>query len=557
MLKAVRIFSRQSPVNLFRRLSHTDNSSIDTTTRAASLGRDSTFPAVYNFPALSKSPSWLPEVKFAVPNSKRYETNVTTLDNGLRVASEKLFGDFCTVGIIISAGPRFEGKYLSGVSHFLEKLAFMSTDKYQSRDQVIETLHDVNAICDCQTSRDIIIYALSCRTTGVERVIELLSETIFRPKFLPEEIESTQAAVFNEIDDLKNRRYDPTPILTDMIHAAAYGNKTLGLPKYIPLDNISRIDTSMLKSFTKEFYRPERMVLAGVGIDHQQLVDLGNKYFSVPKSDTMNIDEKAAEQNKALWTGGTIMEERDLSHLSFGADPLPENVHVALGFQGKSECSSYFLNKTESTNFFSQIAPCHKEEHDFVSACVLSQMLGGGGSFSAGGPGKGLYSRFYLNVLNRNEQIKTAVSYNQAYSDSGCLYFHFGGDPSYLRNMIDVAIREIGFLVSERPGSVELERAKKQLQSMLFMNLEQRPVVFEDIARQVLSVGKRQQADYYYNRIERIQADDVYEIARRIFSKPLALAGLGKGLNAMRSYTQISDTIQRQFSAKTRWRIFG
>jgi processing peptidase subunit alpha len=46
-------------------------------------------------------------------------------------------------------------------------------------------------------------------------------------------------------------------------------------------------------------------------------------------------------------------------------------------------------------------APSHKEEHEFVSACVLSQLLGGGGSFSAGGPGKGLYSRFYTNVLNQ------------------------------------------------------------------------------------------------------------------------------------------------------------
>jgi len=27
--------------------------------------------------------------------------------------------------VIISAGPRFEGKYINGVSHFLEKLAFM------------------------------------------------------------------------------------------------------------------------------------------------------------------------------------------------------------------------------------------------------------------------------------------------------------------------------------------------------------------------------------------------------------------------------------------------
>ena len=32
----------------------------------------------------------------------------------------------------------------------------------------------------------------------------------------------------------------------------------------------------------------------------------------------------------------------------------------------------------------------------------------------------------------------------------------------------------------------ELNRAKKQLQSMLLMNLESRPVIFEDVARQVL-----------------------------------------------------------------------
>ncbi|CAF3963232.1 unnamed protein product [Adineta steineri] len=535
MLKAVRLFCRQTSPNLIRRLRHTDNSSVDNRSPSPSLGRDSTISTVYNFPALSKSPSGLPSVKYAVADANRYETNVSTLDNGLRIASEKFFGDFCTVGVIISGGPRFEGKYTSGVSHFLEKLAFMSTQKYENREQIIDSLHEVNAICDCQTSRDIIIYALSCRTSGLERVIELLSETIFRPKLLPEEIEGAQAAIFNEIDDLKNRRYDPTPLITDMIHAAGYKNKTLGLPKYTPVDNIARIDASLIKSYMKDFYQPERMVLAGVGVDHQQLVDLGKKYFSVPKNEKKIIDEQTSNDNKAVWTGGVLMEEIDRSHLSFGADPLPEIAHIGLGFE----------------------APSHKEEHEFVSACVLSQLLGGGGSFSAGGPGKGLYSRFYTNVLNRNEEIKTAISYNQAYTDSGCLYFHFGGYPSYLRNMTDVAIREIGYLVSHPPETVELERAKTQLQSMLFMNLEQRPVVFEDVARQVLFVGKRQQAEYYFNRIRRVQPEDIHKVARRIFSTPLALVGLGKGLNNMRSYGQISDTIQRQLSPSTRWRIFG
>jgi mitochondrial-processing peptidase subunit alpha len=76
----------------------------------------------------------------------------------------------------------------------------------------------------------------------------------------------------------------------------------LGLPKYTPEANIPRIDATMLRSFTKEFYQPERMVLAGVGIDHQQLIALGQKYFAVPKNQT-----KSSEMSKAVWTGGALL----------------------------------------------------------------------------------------------------------------------------------------------------------------------------------------------------------------------------------------------------------
>jgi len=42
----------------------------------------------------------------------------------------------------------------------------------------------------------------------------------------------------------------------------------------------------------------------------------------------------------------------------------------------------------------------HKDP-DFVNACVLNILMGGGGSFSAGGPGKGMYSRLYTRILNQ------------------------------------------------------------------------------------------------------------------------------------------------------------
>lgn len=47
----------------------------------------------------------------------------------------------------------------------------------------------------------------------------------------------------------------------------------------------------------------------------------------------------------------------------------------------------------------------------------------------------------------------------------------------------------------------ELNRAKTQLQSMLLMNLESRPVLFEDIGRQVLANGKRLPASHYFDSI--------------------------------------------------------
>ena len=53
---------------------------------------------------------------------------------------------------------------------------------------------------------------------------------------------------------------------------------------------------------------------------------------------------------------------------------------------------------------------CSHHSEDFVTTCVLSTLMGGGGSFSAGGPGKGMYSRLYTNVLNRWASIILSFS---------------------------------------------------------------------------------------------------------------------------------------------------
>ena len=63
---------------------------------------------------------------------------------------------------------------------------------------------------------------------------------------------------------------------------------------------------------------------------------------------------------------------------------------------------------------------------------------------------------------------------------------------------------------------------------MLFMNLEQRPVLFEDVARQVLSRGKRDQAQYYFDRIQAIEESDIQRVAKQMLESSPAVVSLGR-----------------------------
>lgn len=67
------------------------------------------------------------------------ETHVTTLDNGMRVATEDSGLETCTVGVWIDAGSRYEKPETNGVAHFLEHMAFKGTTK-RSQTQLGKSL---------------------------------------------------------------------------------------------------------------------------------------------------------------------------------------------------------------------------------------------------------------------------------------------------------------------------------------------------------------------------------------------------------------------------------
>ena len=243
------------------------------------------------------------------------KTRVTTLDNGLKVASEPQFGQFCTVGkfennivfsikierkiysnlkfskkknihiiylgVCIDSGARYEVGYPSGVSHFLEKIAFSSTSKFDYKDDILQKLEMYGGICDCQSTRDTFLYAASVENRGLEATIEILGDVILRPRITEEELELTRQTIRFELEDI-HLRPDQEPLMVEAIHAAAFRGNTIGLPKICPEDNVDVINRQTLMTYLRNYHSPKRMVVAGVGVDHDQLVELAQVRIYVP-----------------------------------------------------------------------------------------------------------------------------------------------------------------------------------------------------------------------------------------------------------------------------------
>ncbi|KAK1792323.1 hypothetical protein P4O66_012275 [Electrophorus voltai] len=445
----------------------------------------------------------IPKPIFAsVDGHEKYETKITTLENGLRVASQNKFGQFCTVGILVNSGSRHETKYPSGIAHFLEKLAFSSTSQYGSKDEILLSLEKHGGICDCQTSRDTTMYAVSAEVKGLDTVVSLLADAVLQPRLLDEELEMTRMTVRFELEDL-NMRPDPEPLLTEMIHAAAYWGNTVGLPRFCPVESVEKIDRKLLHSYLRSYYCPERMVLAGVGVEHERLLECARKHLLNVKPVWGMSTPGQVDCSMAQYTGGIVKMEKDMSDVSLGPTPIPELTHIMIGLE---TCS--FL------------------EDDFIPFAVLNMMMGGGGSFSAGGPGKGMFTRLYLNVLNRHHWMYNATSYHHSYEDSGLLCIHASADPRQVREMVEIITREF-IQMASTTGEVELERAKTQLKSMLMMNLESRPVIFEDVGRQVLATGKRKLPHELCQLISNVTASDIKRVTTKMLRRKPSVAALG------------------------------
>ncbi|KAL7672003.1 hypothetical protein ACOME3_006901 [Neoechinorhynchus agilis] len=208
-------------------------------------------------------------------------------------------------------------------------MAFMvPTPSFRDHQSILELLEKSNAICDCQTSRDLTIYAVSCHSSQMEPMIHLLSECVLYPDFTDENLDEAKRYAIGEVEDA-HTCLEFGPVVIQAIHKAAFGLKTLGIPTLPDPDSILAVEKDDIHRYVQNVHRnPNRLLVCG--ITPRSTNDF---LMSVQKNFQFGSSNSQVDHAHAKWTGGDILIEKDMSKMSLGPNPFPDLLHFGIGLR--------------------------------------------------------------------------------------------------------------------------------------------------------------------------------------------------------------------------------
>ena len=203
-------------------------------------------------------------------------TEVTTLPNGLRVASEGSHGETATVGIWIDAGSRDETEANNGVAHFFEHLAFKGTGK-RDRETMEREIEGIGGHLNAYTSREQTAFYAQVMKGDVKQGLEIISDIVQHSQLQPEAVEREKNVIMQEMAEVNKIQEE---LVFDNLHETAFQGAGLGRTILGPAQNINTMSQVDLTSFIAENYNASRVVVAASGaVDHQELVKMSEELF--------------------------------------------------------------------------------------------------------------------------------------------------------------------------------------------------------------------------------------------------------------------------------------
>jgi predicted Zn-dependent peptidase len=295
------------------------------------------------------------------------------------------------------------------------------------------------------------------------------------------------------VQEIGAARDNPDDHVFDLFQQAAFPDQPIGRTILGTVDSVKSFSPDTIRSYMERNYVGDQMVVCAAGnVDHDALVDIASDRFATLRADG------APKPEKAKYVGG---EQRVLSD--------HEQAHIVLGFEGRAYNSD-----------------------GFYAAQILASILGGGMS-----------SRLFQEVREKRGLCYSVYSFHWAFADSGIFGVAASTGEEEVTELLPVVIDELRG-ACETITDEEVFRVRNQIRAGLLMSLESPSSRAGQLARQQILWGRPIPLQETVDRINRITAERVKQIARQIFDNSrFSLAGIGP-VAQLPDYGVIADRLK-------------
>ena len=399
------------------------------------------------------------------------------LDNGIIIISEEMPTALsCTCTIWVDTGTVDEDITNNGISHFIEHLVFKGTDT-RTALEIAEQSENVGANLNAFTDREHTCYHTRLLGEHLDVVLELFLDMLFNPKLDEKDFELERQVILEEI---KMYQDNPEELVQDFLFEIIWKDHPLGRPITGTTKSITHLKKEQVTDYLNNLYTPDNMIISVAG-----KFDL-DKLIKDVKRLTSNIKNKKRNKRTPLplvITPDIFIKAKEL-----------EQSHLNLGMQGVSVF-----------------------EEDRYTLAVIDIAVGGGMS-----------SRLFQEI---REKRGLAYSISSSYHTNRLsgLFGIYAATTSKDANFVtDLILKELNDIKKNGLKPEELERAKMQLKTSLFLELESTKVRSFRNALYQLYYERFLTPEEIDHSIQSITNERIIELGNKIFnSRDFALTLIG------------------------------
>lgn len=394
--------------------------------------------------------------------------NETTLKNGIRLIHKEKKGEIAHLVLMVETGTRDEQALENGLAHFVEHTIFKGTQNRKAY-HILSCLDNVGGDLNAFTTKEETCIQATFLKQHYKRSLDLFADIAFHSTFPENELAKEKEVILDEINSYLD---SPSDEIYDLFEEMVFKGHPLSRNILGTTDLVKGFKRQDILDFMSHNYSTDQMILASIGdISFKEFEHLAMTYFG---SQLAHLINKKREKFKGYTPENRILKRNN--HLS----------HCIIGGMAPE---------------FSSVLR--------MPVVMLNNVLGG----------PAMSSRLGLNIREKYGFAYTIESQYTAYSDVGLINVYMAVDPDSLEKAIGLVYKELDKLCQQKLGTMQLQHAKQQLIGQVALSYESGMNELLSVTRSRIMNEPIEYMDDIIRKVEAVSAEDILEVANRVFDK--------------------------------------